>query len=130
MILQPLVENAFIHGISDMENGGRIVLRVVRNQNEAEVEIEDNGKGMDEEKVKAIFAESTEQYDVTKEHEYTGHTNGIGLNNIISRLRLYFQKDDVVKIFSSPGKGTRIVITMPINNVERSGGHVQTACSG
>jgi len=130
MILQPLVGNAFIHGISDMENGGRIVLRVVRNQNEAEVEIEDNGKGMDEEKVKAIFAESTEQYDVTKEHEYTGHTNGIGLNNIISRLRLYFQKDDVVKIFSSPGKGTRIVITMPINNVERSGGHVQTACSG
>lgn len=120
MILQPLVENAFIHGIGDLENGGQITLRVEKNPDKAVVSIEDNGKGMDREKIESILKESLEQYDVTRVHENTGHTNGIGLNNIISRLRLYFGKDDIIGIYSSPGNGTRVVIELPANTMERS----------
>lgn len=111
MILQPLVENAFIHGIGEMETGGKITLRVEKNDGMAVVIIEDNGKGMDEGRIRSVM-ESTGQIDMTRAK--TGHTTGIGMNNVISRLKLFFNKDNIVSLYSNPGKGTRIVIRIPI----------------
>jgi sensor histidine kinase YesM len=42
-----------------------------------------------------------------------GHTTGIGINNVIQRLRLYYKKDDIINISSEKGKGTKIVIRIP-----------------
>ena len=38
---------------------------------------------------------------------------GIGLRSVSERIRLYFNKENAVKIFSKQGKGTKIVITIP-----------------
>lgn len=110
MILQPLVENAFIHGIGDMETGGKIKLRAYRGEARINVVIEDNGKGMDETTVKHLIKET---YEAEGAQAKKGHTTGIGMSNVISRLKLFFNTEDIIDIYSSPGKGTKVVIRIP-----------------
>lgn len=111
MILQPLVENAFIHGVGEMEMGGKIGILVKRLEEWITVTINDNGKGIEEAQVKKLLegGNSTEK----SEHTKSGHTTGIGLDNVISRLRLFYNREDVFDILSAPGKGTDMVIKIP-----------------
>lgn len=111
MILQPIVENAFIHGIGEMEMGGKIGILVSSKEDWILVSVKDNGRGMQEEQIKRLL-----EGDDTKtesEHIKSGHTTGIGMNNVISRLRLFFNRDDVLEIFSKPGSGTEMIIKIP-----------------
>jgi len=119
MILQPLVENAFIHGISEMENGGRITLRGYKAGDRAFVEIEDNGKGIDAQKLECIM--NGENLRSAGGNSGSGHTTGIGLNNVISRLKIFFKDDNVIDIVSNPGRGTRLLIKIPFNSSDSRG---------
>lgn len=112
MILQPIVENAFIHGIGDMENGGLINLVVEKKSYGINIIISDNGKGIDPEQVYKIMNYGLNS-DTAQEHKSSGHTTGIGLNNVISRLKLFFNKEDIVDVYSQPGKGTDFIIRIP-----------------
>ena len=111
MILQPIIENAFIHGISDVEYTGRIDLKAERRDGFAIITIKDNGKGMSADKVREILggAGVRSRPDTARE----GHTNGIGLDNILSRLRLFYGRDDVLDIISGPGRGTEVILRIP-----------------
>jgi sensor histidine kinase YesM len=111
MILQPIIENAFIHGISDVEYTGRIDLKAERRDGFAIITIKDNGKGMSADKVREILggAGVRSRPDTARE----GHTNGIGLDNILSRLRLFYGRDDVLDIISGPGLGTEVILRIP-----------------
>ena len=71
--LQPIVENAFIHGLARREEGGRIFLRVWQRGNMLHISVADNGAGMDEEQLAALQRRMLES-------EQTGR--GIGLGNI------------------------------------------------
>lgn len=114
MILQPIVENAFIHGIGDVEYPGRISLSAIRQGEYAEIIIRDNGKGMTDEKIHEILSgDIVERAESEGRHE--GHTNGIGLNNIISRLKIFYSREDILDIFSEPEKGTEVVLRIPIS---------------
>ena len=66
------------------------------------IEIEDDGPGMTEEKIKQIFDGNL--------GETEGHSTGIGISNVIKRLRLFYGFDDVFTIESALGKGTKVVI--------------------
>jgi two-component system sensor histidine kinase YesM len=112
LILQPIVENACIHGIGEREEGGCIDIRVFRNEKDGFIEIIDNGIGMDKEVIDGIFSKACGG-DVMPEKPKKGHTTGIGINNVIQRLRLYYKKDDIINISSEKGKGTKIVIRIP-----------------
>lgn len=113
MILQPIVENAYIHGISDVEYQGRIRLRAVRNGGDALISIEDNGKGMSAETVQEILkGDAVEKTETPGRHG--GHTNGIGLNNIISRLTIFYSRDHILEINSKPGQGTEVILHIPM----------------
>lgn len=81
-IIQPVVENAFIHGLEDTEKGGFIKLAVKKDNDKVLIEVIDNGIGMSEEKVRAILSADNE--DLSKRH-----VTGIGMHNIINRLRLF-----------------------------------------
>jgi len=114
MVLQPIVENAFIHGIGDLEETGRIWVKAERRGQNAEISVRDNGKGMPPEKIKEIL--NGEAHDkATAESAHKGHTNGIGLNNILSRLKIFYGNDKVLNIYSEPGKGTEVLLRIPIN---------------
>lgn len=112
MILQPIVENAFIHGIGEMENGGHIELLVEKKEDGVEIIVRDNGKGIEREQIDRILNYEL-NFDSVQEHKSIGHTTGIGLNNVISRLKLFFNKEDIVDIYSQPGEGTSFIIRIP-----------------
>lgn len=122
MILQPIVENAFIHGIGSFESGGTITLSVKSLDNYIEITVSDNGKGMDEQKVRQLLGNP----DVIPEHESSsieekkGHTTGIGMGNVISRLNIFFGQDDIVSINSQPEKGTSVCIKIPVTLKENA----------
>ncbi len=113
MILQPIVENAFIHGISDMEDQGRISLSARESDGYAVISIKDNGKGMSTEKAREIMSGiKVEETETGNQHG--GHTNGIGLNNVQSRLKIFYSTEAILKIYSELGQGTEVVLHIPM----------------
>ena len=113
MILQPLIENAFIHGISSLESGGTIILRAKRVNGDIVIEIEDDGVGMPPEKIRQILSDTEE--DISEKDTSTGHTTGIGTKNVIKRLNNFFNTQDIVTITSMQPGGTIVSITIPEN---------------
>jgi two-component system LytT family sensor kinase len=95
MILQPLVENSIKHGFSRKVGGGRIVIRSVRQNGHAIIEVEDDGLGMTEDRLD------------------TALTDGIGLSNVNERLSVIYGAAYRVRITSVPNLGTIIRLEIP-----------------
>lgn len=110
LTLQPLVENAFIHGIEEKEEGGRIVLCIYEQEDNVIIEVKDDGIGMTQREIERILTETNDK------EQHVGHSTGIGLRNVIRRLQLFFQVQNVVEIESDPGRGTTIRLILPHEN--------------
>jgi two-component system, sensor histidine kinase YesM len=110
LTLQPLVENSFIHGVEQMEEGGEISLIVYRQDSNVIVEIKDNGKGMPANQIQSLFQQVTEE----SQRKHTGHSTGLGVPNVIRRLQLFYQCSHVVEIDSFPDKGTTVRLIIPM----------------
>ena len=122
MILQPIVENAVNYGIRDIEREGHITLSVYRVDDNVCISIQDNGIGMSQELIEKVLSGeytglSEKEKNEEKYEEKSGNKkkgNGIGLNNVIERLRLYFDgKNNVDIISSGKDQGTEVIITLP-----------------
>ena len=110
MILQPVVENAVNHGIRDIEWEGKIHLTVTGDADYIRISVKYNGKGMTPEQIEGVLT-GNKKY---KKEE--GDSTGIGMNNVISRLELYYEETGLVEINSEgEGKGTEVVIYIPVN---------------
>jgi sensor histidine kinase YesM len=120
LTLQPIVENAVIHAVEPSEEKGTITFRIRDAGERVQVEIEDDGVGMEEQKVREILEERHTQGQ--------GHSTGIGISNVVRRLRLFYGVDDVLRIESRPGQGTRVQLNLP--KTRGVGGHDQTAHRG
>ncbi len=105
LTLQPIIENAVIHGIEPLEDGGTITFRVYDGGDFVAVEIEDDGGGMPEEKIRQLFDGSGDSGQ--------GHSTGIGFSNVVRRLRLFYGRDDVIDVISIPGQGTKVILRLP-----------------
>ena len=109
MVLQPLVENAVNHGIRNIDWEGLIILSLYREASRACISIKDNGIGISEEKINKILAD---EFDYTNQSK---DSNGIGMSNVISRLDLHYNADNVFMIKSEGlNKGTEIIISIPM----------------
>ncbi|MDR1019094.1 MAG: histidine kinase [Lachnospiraceae bacterium] len=108
MILQPLVENSINHGIREMEEGGKICVKLYSENDSIMLVVSDNGKGITDDEIEKIM-EGKEQEDNSK------NSSGIGLQNVISRLRGYYGSDDVFTIRQGSVGGTESVIKIPMN---------------
>lgn len=106
--LQPIVENAFMHGLESQVNQGMIYVKVYEEDNHVFVSIWDNGKGMTKEKQNEIIM-GLDRQDGEDIH---GQTTGIGLKNVIQRLRRFYNEEDVIHIVSTPGQGTEIILKL------------------
>ncbi|MCM3767803.1 sensor histidine kinase [Neobacillus niacini] len=109
LTLQPIIENAFIHGIESFELGAILSLFVYKRGDEVVVEVVDNGVGMDELTRKRLF----EQEEPRSHQKPSGHSTGIGLRNVIKRLQLFYGRDQVVEIESKQGEGTVVRLLLP-----------------
>lgn len=96
MILQPLVENSFKHGLANKVGGGEIVIRAVRQPGRAVLEVIDNGIGMSED-----------------EPLKDGTERGIGLRNVNERLQVIYGTNCRLKIRSAAGQGTSVQLDIP-----------------
>ena len=114
MILQPVVENSVNYGIRDIEYAGEIRMEVYRRDKNIVITITDNGSGVDQSTIDRIMTAQIEESSSLKERIVTRDSNGIGLGNVINRLRLYFDKEEVFHIESEGrNKGTKVTIYIP-----------------
>ena len=106
-IIQPIVENAFIHGLEEKEEKGKIHLAVKAEGQKIYIVVKDNGKGMGKREIEAIIFDH---------NPARSHVSGIGLQNVIDRLRLFFnisQTEEIIEIESELNKGTKVTLMIP-----------------
>jgi two-component system sensor histidine kinase YesM len=104
-IIQPIIENAVVHGLKSVEEGGDISLKTEKESGILRIIIEDNGCGMDEEQMQHVIDSLNEVEDSFGQH--------IGLKNEHQRIKLYYGEYYGMTINSTFGKGTRVEITLP-----------------
>ena len=99
LLLQPLVENAVKHGLSSRASGGNLFIKAGRKDGHLEIGVEDDGVGF-------------------------GYSNvagsGTALENCRKRLALGFGAEGQLQITSKPGKGTKVLLMMPLINSDPS----------
>lgn len=118
LTIQPLVENAFVHGVERMESGGVIKLVMEQAENGVKVTITDNGKGMSGAERDALLALHVPPVPSPAKK----NSMGFGTRNVIKRLRLFYSSQDIVYIESEPGRGTSVILLLPASdNLEQKG---------
>ena len=111
MILQPIVENAVNYGIRNIEREGHIYLKTYRKGDLVYISIADNGVGMSQDKIEQILTGDGIAADPDK-----NDSNGIGLGNVIERVRIFTGREDVMEILSAgEDKGTEFIIKVPLH---------------
>lgn len=110
LTLQPIIENAFIHGIESMAKGATITLTIYEKNEKVWIEVKDNGVGMDQETIDRLM-DLREDTESTVTKKGSGHSTGIGMSNVIKRIKL-FDKESQVKIRSKLGEGTTVIISL------------------
>lgn len=124
MILQPIAENAYIHGISEVEDGGTITLKVRSNEDFVYVYVMDNGIGITQEKINELLGDMGDDDLQMVLASKRGHTTGIGVSNVINRLRLYYNRNDTVDIKCERGL-TQVIFKLP-RNFEKGANYVSS----
>jgi sensor histidine kinase YesM len=108
LTLQPLVENALIHGIGRREAGGTVRLAVQRQGARLLITVSDDGEGISAERLAALNQGAALQAEGAG-----GHTTGLGIYNVRRRLELFYDGDAELIVTSTPGAGTTITLNLP-----------------
>lgn len=111
LILQPVVENAYVHGIKPKGGTGRIFMETVRENEKLEITIMDNGVGMDKNQLEKMMA-LLESDEIGVKDEY--NWKSVGVKNVNDRIRYLYGEEYGIKADSSPGLGTIVRILLPI----------------
>lgn len=109
MTIQPIVENAIIHGLEQKVEGGTIKISLKEEDKNLIIQIKDDGIGINKEVLKKLFDENNQR-------NHTGHTTGIGINNVYERLKIYFEQENLLLIDSEVNVGTCVTIVLPRTN--------------
>jgi len=113
-MLQPIVENAFIHGLSSSEEGGKIELHAWMENDNLRIDIFDNGLGMSKQKLEEIRQQMFEE---------AASGQGIGIGNISKRIHMLYENGGF-EIESRQKEGTVVKITIPQEVVKGEVEHV------
>jgi len=112
LTLQPLLENIFVHGIENLEQGAEITLRIQGDDQYTWVTIIDNGIGMNEQTKNQLLLYEQGPLASTAMPE-SHQSTGLGTRNVFRRLQLLYGEQHQVHINSSPGAGTSITLRIP-----------------
>ena len=107
LLLQPIVENSIIHGISNSDTEqGKIHITATLQSEMIQISVTDNGIGMDYSTINGLITYG----EIHNDSNYSG---GYGLKNVINRLKLYYDDLARVTIESNHNVGTTVIITIP-----------------
>jgi sensor histidine kinase YesM len=107
LVLQPLVENAIVHGIAPHPRAGRLEIRAERQQHRIKLQVSDDGPGL-------------RAGDMEKPQR-----EGVGLANTRARLEQMYGTEQSLELRNGPGGGLTITISLPYRAAEparRAGG--------
>ncbi|WP_042170583.1 cache domain-containing sensor histidine kinase [Paenibacillus gorillae] len=119
LLLQPLIENALIHGVQKREGFGEITVTAQRQGNWMAFAVSDNGAGMDALKLAAIEKELHGPDDRVRERERL-QEGSYGLRNVHKRLLLHYGTEAGLRVESTEGIGTRVSFAIPISQEEEA----------
>lgn len=109
LTLQPIIENAILHGLQDCTSEGIISLRIQELEDGLNIYIRDNGCGISREALKEI----NNMLMNPSMHEQPHSRHGIALYNINRRIKLTYGNRYGLHIFSTEGVGTNVAIHIP-----------------
>lgn len=105
IILQPIVENSIYHGIKNLDGLGEILIQAHIENNQLRIVVKDNGVGYDLQKIKEI--KNTE-------------LSGIGIDNVVQRIKLYCGDNYGLTIDSIENVGTTVTLLLALNLEEEN----------
>lgn len=108
LTLQPIVENAFFHGLENKPGNWELSVSVICEPAAVRIRIQDNGVGIREDKL----ADLKRRLDHQNGQVWT-HGNRIGIQNVASRIRMHFGSAYGIAIQSTLGAGTTVTVTIP-----------------
>ncbi|RIX59720.1 sensor histidine kinase [Paenibacillus nanensis] len=104
--LQPLIENAVVHGIRPSKPGNKISIKARREEDAILLELADNGRGMNEEKLTRVRL-------ALEGHEGPGGSASLGLRSVHERIRLTYGERYGLRLASEPDGGTVVRLYLP-----------------
>lgn len=107
LIIQPLVENAMLHGLEPKMEGGVIQVSVKKEQKAVKITVMDNGVGVDEEIIREKLRDKKEVHNV------------FALKNLDQRIKLKYGEGYGLTFKSEIGRGTVVEVDMPFEEEER-----------
>lgn len=121
LMLQPIVENAILHGLEEKEENGKIEISIYRGEETEKgellvIDVTDNGCGMDTEALVKL-RKSIELHDESK-------SRSIGLYNINQRIKLSYGAEYGIEIMSEPEQGTMVRVKFPVELQKMQNLHV------
>lgn len=113
LLLQPLVENAIVHGFEEEVSNPSIYIQIQNDKGKIIIEIVDNGKGMTDEQLKRINASLDEPVEIT-EDLYADHSqHRVGLRNVSQRLKMTYGSESRLSIKNNDQLGVTIRVEIP-----------------
>jgi two-component system, LytTR family, sensor kinase len=106
MILQPIVENAYAHGLSKIEKNGELLIEARRESDRVSFEVTNSGLGL-------------QSYSVMN-----GDAHGVGLTNVRNRLRLHYGENCEFQISEVDRTHVKVTIVLPFQLSEGSEGGI------
>ncbi|MCQ5128361.1 sensor histidine kinase [Butyricicoccus faecihominis] len=106
LTIQPLVENSIVHGLENKRGGGTVRVSIWEETEAMCIRVSDDGIGFDPSLVNLDISESAD--------ESTRH-NHVALGNINRRIQLLYGRQYGMQVTSSPGRGTDILLTLPVD---------------
>lgn len=117
LTLQPILENAFLHGIEGVEEGAVLKLRTEFYDSFIMLEVSDNGVGMAEETRQKLLKMDLDELP----RPGKGHSTGLGTKNVFKRLHLFFDGEQSIEIRSKENEGTAVIFKLPHKTVVEYG---------
>lgn len=114
LILQPIVENAYVHGIKPKKGNGCIMIETAVSEERFEISVMDNGIGMDREATQKIMGLFESDAPGIK-NEYNWQS--IGLKNVHDRIRFLYGEEYGIQITSTAAVGTIVRILLPLRGI-------------
>lgn len=116
LLLQPLVENAVYHGLEPKTGAGTLFIGARIEDDDLLISIYDDGVGMSAEQLKKL----QEGLDQDPQSFRSGKVH-IGLLNVQNRIRLRYGKPYGLSLESTPGKGTKVILRLPVESEKGDG---------
>jgi len=106
LLLQPVVENAFIHGLEEKREKGTIIIDILEKDECLIINVKDDGVGIEPENLEKI----NKRLALSEEND----GKSIGMINVNQRIKIHYGKQYGLNIESEFGKGTIVTLSLPI----------------